>query len=125
MYLTEFKITAKEAQLLQRIIKIFKIPEFTFGYALCYYQDLGVESFNVFCLCLLVAHKFHEDYKIRTSTWSKYTQIDKKWLISNEITVLAFFDHHLKMPQKRVLAATLMSMNAFYPIKKTKVNSYI
>ena len=96
------------------MIKIYKIPRYTFGYALCYFQDLGIEEFKIFCLCLLIAHKFHEDFKIKTSVWSKHTKIDSEWLRLKERSILEFFNYHLQLPSKLVVAATLQSTKEFY-----------
>eukprot|EP00835_Amoeboradix_gromovi_P001889 NODE_96_length_21330_cov_0.419858.p10 type:complete len:123 gc:universal NODE_96_length_21330_cov_0.419858:7715-8083(+) len=111
-------LTPKESYIVRKMVVIFKIPKYTMGYALCYYQDIGISSFKMFVLCLLIAHKFMEDYKIRSSTWSKYTNIDKYWLIANEIIVLQFFDYQMNMPQERVIAAVLNCINEFYPVHK-------
>eukprot|EP00834_Sanchytrium_tribonematis_P006579 NODE_497_length_6803_cov_1.267900.p5 type:complete len:119 gc:universal NODE_497_length_6803_cov_1.267900:4753-5109(+) len=115
--LKELFLTSKEAYIVRRIIKAFKIPPYTVGCALCYYQDISIDSFNMFCLCLLVAHKVYEDYKIRTKSWSRYVNIDKSWLIVNEIRLLKFYNHQMYLPKERVLAATVNCLSAFFPSK--------
>ena len=114
------KLTTKEVIMIRRIITKYKIPVYSTGYALCYYQDLGISSFQMFCLCLLIAHKFNEDYKIRSSCWSRCTNIDKRWLIDNEIKVLKHFKHEMHLPYERVAIVSFTCMKAFYPSKKSK-----
>ena len=115
--LKELYLTAMEAETIRKLIRVYKIPKYSLGYALCYYQDIGIQSFKMFCLCLLIAHKVNEDYKIRSSSWSKYTHIDKRWLIENEIRVLQYFKHQMYLPNERVISASLNCISAFYSDK--------
>ena len=116
--LTELNLTTKEASIIRKLVAIYKIPDYTIGYALCYYQDIGIQNFKVFCLCLLIALKFNTDYKIRASGWSRNTSIDKSWLIKNEILVLHYFKHQMHLPNQRVICTAIICAAAFIQNKE-------
>ena len=107
-------LSRRQASTIKRVIRTFKIPPYALGAGLCYYQDMSIESFEALCLCLYMGCKINEDYKVRASLWSKYTNVSCEWLVRHERYLMRLYDYHMHLPNERVFAATVLSQDMFY-----------